>query len=370
MFWRYLVRPVLFSMPAETVHHWSMSLFNASMFPPFSSALTAVNRVTDPALHTNVFGIDFENPVGLAAGFDKQAAWFNALRHLGFSHIEVGTITGQAQTGNPTPRLFRLPKDQALINRMGFNNVGADQAAAALSRTRIRPVIGINIGKTKVVDVDQAVDDYVKSFRLLFPFARYFTVNVSSPNTPGLRTLQDRGPLTELLGELIRQNRSLAEERQTTARPILLKIAPDLNDDQLADIAELASELSIDGIIATNTTISRDDLKTPASEIESIGAGGLSGRPLTRISRNMVRSIYLQTDRSIPIVGVGGIMSGDDAWRMIRHGASLVQVYTGFIYGGPLFVGRLNRYLSRQLKANGLATVRDAVGADVSGPGQ
>ena len=366
MFWRYLARPILFSLPAETVHHWSMSMFHASMFPPFSSLLAAINRVADPRLRTTVFGIDFQNPVGLAAGFDKQATWFNSLRHLGFSHIEVGTLTGQAQSGNPQPRLFRLPKDQALINRMGFNNAGAEHAAAALDRTTIKPIVGINIGKTKVVDVDKAVDDYVKSFRLLFPYARYFTVNVSSPNTPGLRTLQDRGPLTELLSELIGLNESLAGEQQVARRPILLKIAPDLNEDQVTDIAALANELSIDGIIATNTTISRDALKTQQATVDEIGAGGLSGKPLTTVSRNMVANLYQQTDRAIPIIGVGGIMNGEDAWSMICSGASLVQCYTGFIYGGPLFVGRLNRYLSRKLQQTGHDSIADAVGSDLA----
>ena len=362
MIWRYLARPLLFSFPAETVHHLSMSLFNATMFPPFSTALGAITRLRDPRLRTSVFGIDFENPVGLAAGFDKQATWFNSLRHLGFSHIEVGTLTGQMQKGNPQPRLFRLPRDQALVNRMGFNNVGAASAARSLERTRIRPVIGINIGKTKLVDVDRAVDDYVTSFRTLFPFARYFTVNVSSPNTPGLRTLQDREPLLELLGELLAQNRALAEEHEVARRPVLLKIAPDLNDDQVSDIATIASETGIDGIIATNTTISRTNLKSPDSLIEQIGNGGLSGAPLTEVSRNMVRSIFLRTDRAIPVIGVGGIMNGEDAWQMIRSGASLIQVYTGFIYGGPMFVRRLNRYLVSRLQESGLGSISEAVG--------
>ena len=362
MFWRYLVRPVLFSLPAESVHHGSMSLFNAGMFPPVSTLLRSVTCVNDERLKTRVFGIDFQHPVGLAAGFDKQATWFNALRNLGFSHIEVGTITGQAQPGNPAPRLFRLPHDQALINRMGFNNVGAQQAADALSRKKIKTVVGINIGKSKVVDVDKAVEDYVSSFQKLFPFARYFTVNVSSPNTPGLRTLQDREPLTELLGELIRQNHQMAKKLQTVPRPILLKIAPDLNDDQVTDIAELSKELSIDGIIATNTTISRSRLETAETQVNAIGAGGLSGKPLTIKSREMIKRLYLQTDRAIPLVGVGGIMNGSDAWEMICSGASLIQVYTGFIYGGPLFIRKLNRYLIQQVEQNQLENIAEAVG--------
>ena len=306
MFWRYLARPLLFSLPAETVHHFSMGMFHASMFPPISSVMGRLTRVRDPRLRSRVWGIDFDNPVGLAAGFDKQAAWFNSLRQLGFSHIEVGTITGVGQAGNPKPRLFRLPDDQALINRMGFNNVGAEQAAAALAATSIKPVVGINIGKTKLVDVEHAVGDYLKSFRLLHPFARYFTVNVSSPNTPGLRTLQDRGPLKELLVELMKENARLANANGVTPRPVLLKIAPDLNADQVEDIAALAKEIEIDGIIATNTTISRSDLSTSAARIQEIGNGGLSGKPLTQVSRNMVRELYEKTERTIPLIGVGG----------------------------------------------------------------
>lgn len=365
MFWRYLARPVLFSMPAETVHHVSMGVYHGTMLPPLSNAMGWVTKVRDPRLRTQVFGIDFENPVGLAAGFDKQAAWFNSLRHLGFSHIEVGTITGESQAGNPKPRLFRLPDDQALINRMGFNNVGAEQAADALARSRIKPVVGINIGKTKIVPVEQAVGDYLKSFRLLHPYARYFTVNVSSPNTPGLRTLQDRGPLTELLMELQKENLRLAKASSMMPRPILLKIAPDLNSNQVDDIAALAKEISIDGIIATNTTIDREKLATSKIRIQEIGNGGLSGKPLTQVSRNMVKELFEKTDRAIPLVGVGGIMQGQDAWEMICSGASLIQVYTGFIYGGPLFVKRLNRYISKQLQRFELTQLKQAVGMNV-----
>ncbi len=365
MIWRCLVRPVLFALPAETVHHWSMASFHASMFWPLSACLHAATRVPDPRLQTTVFGIPFENPVGLAAGFDKQAVWFNSLRQLGFSHVEVGTITGEAQPGNPQPRLFRLPQDQALINRMGFNNLGAEQAAARLANARLQTILGINIGKTKSVDVEQAVTDYVQSFRLLFPFARYFTVNVSSPNTPGLRTLQDREPLSELLRELMRQNQQMARQTSSPTRPILLKIAPDLNADQIGDIAALAREIPLDGIIATNTTIRREHLKTPAERLQQIGAGGLSGKPLSEISRNVIRQLYVQTDRAIPLVGAGGIMSGEDAWSMICQGASLVQVYTGFVYGGPFFVKRVNRYLAQQLDRSGFSCIADAVGSQV-----
>ncbi len=366
MLWRYLARPVLFRLDAETAHHGSMSLFHRTMFPPFSNLARGLYRVSDPRLRTEVFGLSFDNPVGLAAGFDKQARWFNALSHLGFSHIEVGTITGEAQPGNDQPRLFRLPQDKAIINRMGFNNVGSHQAANSLQKSKIKALIGINIGKTKAVAVEDAVADYLKSFRLLFPYARYFTVNVSSPNTPGLRKLQDRGPLTELLSELLRLNDELAQQQQVNRRPILLKIAPDLNDDQLNDIADLAKQLAIDGVIATNTTIARDGLNSADSLVQQVGAGGLSGQPLTHVSRNVVNKLYQQMEQTKPIVGVGGIMNGEDAWQMICQGASLIQTYTGFIYGGPSFVKKLNKTLIQKLTENGMENISDAVGSGVN----
>lgn len=343
-----------------------MAAFHALMIPPLSTLTRAVTHVDDPMLRTRLWDIEFSNPVGLAAGFDKQARWFNSLRNLGFSHIEVGTITGQAQTGNPQPRLFRLPADQGLINRMGFNNPGADAVARQLQGKTFHVPVGINIGKTKDVELADATDDYLHGFRTLFPYARYFTINVSSPNTPGLRSLQARGPLVELLMAIQSSNRELAAMQNSSPRPILLKIAPDLNDDQLSDIASIVSETQIDGLIATNTTTSRDGLVTPQSTVVSIGEGGLSGKPLTLRSRKVVQFLHRETGGRVPIIGAGGIMNGEDAWQMICHGASLVQVYTGFVYGGPMFVRNINRHLVRRLHESGMTHVSDAVGASVA----
>lgn len=332
---------------------------------PISAAFAKRYTVEDSRLKTELFGLTFDNPVGLAAGFDKDAAWFAKLAALGFGHVEVGTITGQPQSGNDQPRLFRLPADKAIINRMGFNNRGADNAAKRLATsTKLRDsdVLGVNIGKTKVVPVESATEDYLYSFERLFTYADYFTVNVSSPNTPGLRTLQNREPLIELLTRIQAQNVQLAADHEIAKKPILLKIAPDVTAEQLADIVSILKEIKLDGIIATNTTISRADLKTPDADVEAIGAGGLSGAPLTERSRAVVAELYSELKGEIPIIGVGGISTGEDAWQMIRAGASLVQIYTGFIYGGPAIVRDINRHLVKRLEENGLENISQAVG--------
>jgi dihydroorotate dehydrogenase len=365
MLWRTLIRPILFRLPTESVHHWSMSVFHGAMFPPMSTMVRAITRQPDPSLRCRVWGLDFDNPVGLAAGFDKQARWFDSLGNLGFSHVEAGTITGRPQPGNPPPRLFRLPADQALVNRMGFNNPGADVVARQLRRRSIRSLPGINIGKSKVVELVDSTDDYLQSFRALYPFARYFAINVSSPNTPGLRSLQAREPLLQLLNALRDANAELATRHNTTPRPVLLKVAPDLNHHQLAELASIVEETSLDGLIATNTTVSREGLVTPAAQVSAIGDGGLSGRPLTLRSREIVRFLYRETRGRVPIIGVGGIMNGEDAWQMIRQGASLIQVYTGFIYGGPMFVRQINRHLAKCLRQSGMDHVSEAVGSGI-----
>ncbi len=366
MFWRYLARPILFRLPAERIHHLSMGAFNSLLA---ARAIAAQFRrhyaVNDARLHSRLFGIDFRNPVGLAAGFDKDAKWFPRLACLGFSHVEVGTITGQPQPGNPQPRLFRLPADQALVNRMGFNNGGSDAAAKRLATTsRFSPddVLGVNIGKTKVVPVEQATDDYLFSFERLYLFADYFTINVSSPNTPGLRTLQNREPLIELLTRIAELNQTLAADHEIDPKPVLLKIAPDVTEGQLDDIVQIVRETSLSGIIATNTTLSRDGLTTPRAKVEAIGAGGLSGAPLSTRSREVVAQLYAQLEGQVPIIGVGGIMTPADAWKMILAGASMVQLYTGFVYGGPGIVRNVNRYLVQQLDRHGLETITQAVG--------
>ncbi len=359
-----LIRSLLFVLDAERAHQLSMRLFSGAMrLAPLHQLTTRCYRIDDPRLRVRRFGIDFPSPVGMAAGFDKNADYFEALSALGFGFIEVGTLTGQPQAGNPRPRLFRLPADRALLNRMGFNNKGSAAAALALTRKKeLRPLLGINIGKSKVVPNDQAAGDYVISFERLFPFGRYFVVNVSSPNTPGLRALQERGPLTVLLRALGEKNQELAARHGVAPKPILLKIAPDLEDAQLAAIAELTREVPVAGLVATNTTIKREELRTSAARLTALGAGGVSGAPLTLPSRQLVAELYRHTGGRLPIVGVGGIMNGEDAWQMIRAGASLVQVYTGFVYGGPAFVRSIHRHLLRRLNEAGKQSLDEVVG--------
>jgi len=369
MLWRSVGRNLLFKFPAEWTHHFSMGTFSGlSSLPAVPSIMRSRFTVRDSRLKTEAFGLKFANPVGLAAGFDKDARWFPDLANLGFSHVEVGTLTGQAQPGNPKPRLFRLPADNAIINRMGFNNEGADLAAKRLSKTqKANPsdVLGINIGKTKVVPVEEATEDYLFSFERLFSYADYFTVNVSSPNTPGLRELQNREPLIKLLNALQELNLRLSADHEVDRKPILLKIAPDLGDGQLEDIVSIVKETKLNGLIATNTTISRGGLKSPASRVEEIGNGGLSGSPLTERSRNIVARAFKLSDGAFPIIGVGGIMNGNDAWEMICAGASLVQLYTGFIYGGPSIVKEINKTILQRLTELNLDSVGKAVARNV-----
>ena len=372
MLWQRIARPLLFLLPAEKAHYFSMGMFKVVFALGLGSLFRWRNKVKEPCLRTKVVGIEFQNPVGLAAGFDKDARWFPQLASLGFSHVEIGTITGQAQSGNPQPRLFRLPADQAIVNRMGFNNSGSDAVARRLSvtpKSQAADILGINIGKTKIVPVEDATQDYLISFERLFTYADYFTVNVSSPNTPGLRTLQNREPLIELLSKLIALNLELARDHQCARKPILLKIAPDVTEDQLSDIILILREVELDGVIATNTTIERSGLETPEGAVEAIGNGGLSGAPLTLRSREVVGKLYDQLKGDIPIVGVGGIMHGEDAWQMIRSGAALVQLYTGFIYGGPGTVRQMNHYIAAKLKQHGYQSVAEAVGSGRVGVG-
>lgn len=372
LLWKSLARPLLFRLPPESAHYFSMNSFAAAMSLPGTSwLLERLLLENNPRLQQNLFGLHFSNPVGLAAGFDKNGRWIRPLGALGFGSIEIGSVTGQEQPGNPTPRLFRLSVDQALINRMGFNNDGAEKVRQRLDKTpldrfRAGHVLGINLGKTKVVPLEEAAGDYLASFRLLFPYGDYFVVNVSSPNTPGLRSLQDRAPLTQILQTLIDANQELAEKTITKPRPILLKIAPDLGDSQLEEIVELTRELKLAGLIATNTTLSRSGLQTSAERVEQIGAGGLSGAPLRSRSLEVVRFLYSRLQGQIPIVGVGGIFSGQDAWNMISAGAALVQTYTGFIYSGPTLARDINRHLLTQLDRKGLKNIADAVGRDCS----
>lgn len=341
-----LVRPVLFFFDPEKIHHLTFTLLGLLRWIPGMLRLNrSWFRVKSPALRRTCFGVDFENPVGLAAGFDKDALRVDELASFGFGFIEIGTVTPRAQSGNPKPRLFRLPEDKAVINRMGFNNQGVDAAAMRLAKRKTPVVIGGNLGKNKVTPNENAVDDYLAGFEKLYEQVDYFVVNVSSPNTPNLRDLQDKEPLTRLLRAIQERN-----DRKKRRKPVLLKIAPDLTDGQLDDIVEIVKETRLDGLIATNTTISREGLHTPPSEVEAIGNGGLSGRPVLDRSNDVLRYLRKKLGADFPIIGVGGIMSPEDAWEKLRAGATLIQIYTGFIYEGPSFVKRINRYIVRQLE--------------------
>ncbi len=326
-----LIRTILFRFDAEVIHTWVMKKLSfAYSVPLLRNLLKSMYVVKSPPLERRIWDITFPNPVGLAAGFDKDAKYTDALACLGFGFIEIGTVTPLAQPGNDKPRLFRLPTDKALINRMGFNNHGASNAAENLKRRKERIIIGGNIGKNKNTPNELATEDYEKSFRELHKVVQYFVVNVSSPNTPGLRELQDKEPLTKLLNRLQEINKEYKKPR-----PILLKIAPDLTNEQLDDIIDIVKTTKIDGIVATNTTISRSKLDTPKADVEAIGAGGLSGAPLRKRATEVIKYIRDSTQGQIVIIASGGIFTAEDAQEKLNAGASLVQVYTGFIYEGP-----------------------------------
>lgn len=333
-----LIRPILFRFDPESIHHrvfgWIRNLHKI----PGSGALIR-NLYRTPERPVEAFGLRFRNPVGLAAGFDKDAKLFDELANFGFGFIEVGTVTPRPQPGNEKPRMFRLPADQGIINRMGFNNEGVEALAARLQKRKTRDlIIGGNIGKNKVTPNEEALKDYLICFDSLFPYVDYFVVNVSSPNTPNLRALQDKEPLKRILNALMEQNR-----KQETLKPVLLKIAPDLSNAQLDDIVEIVAETGISGLIATNTTISRDGLQSD----ESLRGqqGGLSGRPLTQRSTEVVKYLYERSAGKLDIIAVGGIFTAEDAREKLDAGARLVQVYTGFIYEGPAIVQRIVRGL-------------------------
>ena len=338
-----IIRPFLFTKNAESAHYfafrWLKRLFK---IPGVKSISQNLYDYRAGSLEIECFGLKFKNPVGLAAGIDKDAKLYNELSALGFGFIEIGTITPKPQDGNPLPRLFRLPEDQSLINRMGFNNGGLDEAIERLKHRNTDIIIGGNIGKNKVTPNEEAVNDYLICFKGLHAYVDYFVVNVSSPNTPNLRALQEKGPLKHILNSLQEAGKAFADKK-----PILLKIAPDLTEDQLLDIIEIVDETKIDGVIATNTTISRDGLKTSKSTIDEIGAGGLSGKAVKSRSTEVIRFLHEKSKGSFPIVGVGGIQTADDAREKLEAGASLVQVYTGFIYEGPGMVKRINKGLAK-----------------------
>jgi len=362
--------PLLFrflkKLPPELAHHVAFAGLRAVNASSVACAL--VHRVTgvpDPRLRVTRFGVDFPNPVGLAAGFDKDGLAPNALGALGFGFVEVGTVTAEAQPGNPKPRLFRLPDDRALVNRMGFNNGGAARLRSRLDRARPDTVIGVNIGKTKICPAERAPQDYASSAREIAERAAYCVVNVSSPNTEGLRDLQAIAPLRRIL-ESTRDALDVAVTTGASSSrrvPLLVKIAPDLADEDILDVADLALELGLDGVVATNTTIGRAGLRSSPADVEACGKGGLSGPPVAERSLSVLDLLHGRLGRRLAIVSVGGIATADDAWTRIVRGASLVQLYTSFIYEGPLVARRIEQGLVDRLEAGGFANIEAAIGS-------
>ncbi len=335
--YKLLIRPILFLFSPESIHHFTFRFIKIAFAIPYVKGIvSALHKPKGNNLEREVFGIKFPNPVGLAAGFDKDAKLFDELSAFGFGFIEIGTLTPKPQPGNDKPRLFRVPEDSGLINRMGFNNEGVDAAVERLMRNNNNVIIGGNIGKNKVTPNEDAINDYIYCFNVLFDHVHYFVVNVSSPNTPGLRDLQEKEPLTKLLTELQKRNNA-----KLKPKPILLKIAPDLTNSQLDDIIDIVRETKIAGVIATNTTISRDNLTSDIQLLSSIGAGGLSGLPVRERSTEVIRYLSEKSEKAFPVIGVGGIHSPDDAIEKLNAGATLVQLYTGFIYEGPGLVKRI-----------------------------
>lgn len=337
--YRYLIKPLLFLCDPEWIHYFVFALIRwVHKIPGLPFLIRSLYQVNDPRLEREVFGIRFKNPVGLAAGFDKDAKLYQELSNFGFGFIEIGTLTPKGQDGNPKKRLFRLPQDEGLINRMGFNNEGASAAIPRLQKNK-HIIIGGNIGKNKITLNEKAVEDYTQCFKTLYPYVDYFVVNVSSPNTPNLRALQEKKPLTDLLNTLQKLNQATKK-----IKPILLKIAPDLTDDQLLDIIEIVQLTKIAGVIATNTTLSREGLQSTNKN----ETGGLSGKPLNHRSTDVIRFLSKKSNNAFPIIGVGGIHSPEDALEKIKAGASLLQLYTGFVYEGPGVVKRINKFLINQ----------------------
>ena len=343
--YKLFIKPFLFLLSAERAHYFTVDMLKLVLAIPGGRWLfRKLFHVNDARLQRDFLGLSFPNPVGLAAGFDKDGKSFQAMSALGFGFIEIGTVTPKSQAGNDKPRLFRLPKDQGLINRMGFNNEGVEAMVYRLkNRKNHKLIIGGNIGKNKVTPNDEAHKDYLYCFEQLFDHVDYFVVNVSSPNTPDLRELQDKEPLTKLLHLLQTENQG-----RTVPKPILLKIAPDLTNGQLDDIIAIVASTGIAGVIATNTTISRAELATPAATISAIGNGGLSGRPMTQRSTEVIRYLYQQSGEKLFIIGVGGIRSAEDALDKIAAGAKLVQVYSGMVYEGPALVKSINKGILSQ----------------------
>lgn len=340
------LKKILFSKNPEEAHHLTFSLVRIFFnMPGLKGLIKRYYRFDDPVLEREVFGLSFKNPVGLAAGLDKDAGFIDEMAMLGFGFLEIGTLTPKPQEGNPKPRLFRLPNDQGLINRMGFNNGGVEEAVSRLKKRKSSVLIGGNIGKNKDTPNHEAIADYLLCLEALHPYVDYFVLNVSSPNTPNLRDLQEKEPLTKLLTAI-----KSANAQKAKPKPVLLKIAPDLTEGQLDDIIEIVGETGIDGVIATNTTIDRSSVKTDRDQADAAGAGGLSGKPLKERSTEVIRYLHDKSAGSFPIIGVGGIFNSDDAIEKLQAGASLVQVYSGLIYEGPGMVREIKKGLSRYFK--------------------
>jgi dihydroorotate dehydrogenase len=348
------LRRALFLVAPERIHTWVFALLRAvTAWSPPRRALARWLAPRDPVLASTVFGVRFPGPLGLAAGFDKDGSGLKTWGALGFGYAEVGTVTAQAQPGNPPPRMFRLADDRALLNRMGFNNHGAGELALRLARGSPTVPIGVNIGKTKATPPQGAVSDYAESARLVGPLAAFLVVNVSSPNTPGLRDLQAVETLRPILVAV----------QAETATPVLVKIAPDLSDADVDDIADLAVELGLAGVVATNTTVSRDGLATPG--VAELGPGGISGPPVARRSAEVLRRLYRRVGDRLVLISVGGIETADDAWDRITSGASLLQGYTGFVYGGGLWAKHIHDGIAHRLREGGFASLSDAVGSAI-----
>ena len=364
MLYRSLLRRLLFRLPPETAHELALQTLASAPLLTKLLAGSNANEISFGKLER--FGLKFSNPVGLAAGFDKDGIALRGLAALGFGFIEAGTVTFHPQPGNERPRLFRLPEDQALINRAGFNNKGAEafaQRVAAAGPERREYVLGVSIGKSKIARLDEAIEDYLQSFTIVYPVADYVAVNVSSPNTPGLRDLQQANQLESLLSALQERSKELGKQRNVGKElPLLVKLSPDLAVADLEQIAAVARKTSIAGIIATNTTIGREGLRSSAEEIQACGEGGLSGLPLRVPSNRMISRLYQLTAGQIPLIGVGGIFTAEDAWEKICAGASLVQLYTGLIYQGPGIVAEINKGLHKIIEHEGIRSLDEAVG--------
>jgi dihydroorotate dehydrogenase len=363
MIYRSLLRPILFRLHPETIHELALHSLRFFLGSRTARKFIGGRTTLSPFGKLERLGLTFANPVGLAAGFDKNGTAAQALAALGFGFIEVGSVTSHPQPGNPRPRLFRLLRDRALINRAGFNNCGAAQLAEHIRRHRPECVLGVNIGKSRRIAIEDAIPDYLESFAAVYDVADYIAINVSSPNTPKLRELQRPGKLAELLKSLQQRNDELARRSSLPQRkPLLLKIAPDLSEAEIESIVDVATRLQIAGLIATNTTVSRADLQTSPAEVEAYGEGGLSGAPLRHRSDEVISLIYRLTRGELPIIGVGGVFTAEDAWDKICAGASLIQLYTGFIYEGPGVARRINEGLAEILKREGFSSLDEAVG--------